>query len=147
MSDDRKRVTYPAVTENADECPDCDGTGEIVTINRKTLPCPTCISREHREQAAREAGKVLADMFHEAGAIPVINGEQTEPVAKSSGRQNPSVCEMALSGAIIRRTKFGGFFFVDWGNAHFSSSLQGLSNLGHDLTLFVSREARDGNSR
>jgi hypothetical protein len=35
-----------------------------------------------------------------------------------------------------------GLYFVDWGNVHFGTTLQGMSNFGHDLTLYADREKR-----
>lgn len=49
--------------------------------------------------------------------------------------------EMARSGAVIRRMG-DGLYFVDWGNVHFGTTLQGMSNFGHDLTLYADREKR-----
>lgn len=53
---DMMKATVKPMTFNPDDCPLCDGIGEISTIDRKTVECPHCIVRDVADRA-REALK------------------------------------------------------------------------------------------
>jgi hypothetical protein len=48
-----RMTTQPSSNEQVeDDCETCGGTGEIFTLEREELPCPSCVSRELNQQIA-----------------------------------------------------------------------------------------------
>lgn len=43
-----------------EDCEDCEGVGEILTMDRKQLPCPTCIHRERQVEIENQRNTFLS---------------------------------------------------------------------------------------
>lgn len=56
------------MTEPIEECKDCEGVGEIETLDRRNLPCPSCVSRELKISLPAGIRKEFEGCITEIGA-------------------------------------------------------------------------------